>query len=137
MIRMDFQKQISVVNKYCLIFFLSFFLACNQKGESLQTEINQDSLILISNDWKADSLGCYGKRDAEKIKQLIDQSNLIGKDTATLIVYLGHPNHKDYQDDKVIYYYYLECGDSGKVSYDNFYCYFRGDSLFSYQHKTF
>ena len=138
MIRMAIQKRSSTWIK-CLLIILPHLCGCKNKDRTSQkiSELTQDSLLLISEQWKADSSGCARQRDVNKITRLIDQTKLIGKDTAVLITYLGNPNHKEYHEGKTIYYYYLECGEDGKVSYDNFYCYFRGDSLFSYQHKTF
>ena len=138
MTRMDIRNRNNILLRCCVILLLSA-LGCNPKDRSSQrtAELSQDSLLLISEEWKMDSLGCEQKRNARKIEQLIDQFRLIGKDTITIIQYLGKPNHKEYHKNNTIYYYYLECGEAGKVSYDNFYCYFRGDSLFSFQRMTF
>jgi len=129
-------------NRSCLLYLLFtpiLFLSCsyNQRANTESKEFPQDSLLIFSENWMSDSLGCHRMRDAEKIAALIEQMNLIGKDTSSLIKYLGKPNFKERIKDKIIYYYYLECGEKGKTSYDNFYCHFRGDSLLSYQRKTF
>ena len=109
----------------------------NDKVKADMQSISPDSLITLSRNWINDSLGCLHLRDAEKMKILIEKMKLLGKDTSSVIQYLGTPNFIERIDDKKIYYYYLECGGSSKTSYDNFYCYFRNDSLFSYQRKTF
>lgn len=121
-----------------LVLIPILFVSCsyNQRINTESKEFSQDSLLIFSKNWISDSSGCHKMRDAEKIKALIEQMNLIGKDTSSLIKYLGKPNFKERIKDKIIYYYYLECGE-GKTSYDNFYCHFRGDSLLSYQRKTF
>src|SRR5688572_3221489 len=107
----------------------------NNTSDAHTRSVSRDSLLSFSKIWKHDSLGCLNLRDAERDKILLEKMKLIGRDYSLLIQYLGPPNFIERMRDKTIYYYYLECGVSGKTSYDNFYCYFRNDSLFSYQRK--
>jgi len=69
------------------------FLSCryNQHINTESQGFSEDSLLIFSENWIYDSLGCHRMRDAEKIAALIEQMNLIGKDTSTLIKYLGKP----------------------------------------------
>ena len=114
-------------NMYRLFSLLTAILLLNcsdnQRANTESKGFSKDSLLIFSKNWISDSLGCHRMRDAEKIEALIEQLNLIGRDTSTLIKYLGKPNFKEQIEDKMIYYYYLECGE-GKTSYDNFYCHF-------------
>lgn len=115
-------------------------MGCGQ-GESRSGPseyISKDSVLIVSSRWKSDSMGCKRLRDPEKIMAVIRTERLIGRSSGALIQYLGRPNHvEDKKNGELIYYYHIECGEKGSISYDNFYCYFSGDSLLSYVHKVF
>lgn len=93
--------------------------------------MSQDSLKSISTQWKQDSLGCARQRDPKKIRQLIDQLDLIEKDSTLTIEYLGFPDGRNKPNDSlVVFYYYMACGVRNQTSY-NFYCFFEGNKLTS------
>lgn len=112
--------------------------SCKEKSISSQdAQIPHDSLLVISQSWKVDSLGCLHLRDPRKIIRLIEQTNLIGKDSTVIKQYLGEPNRVFFLKGEKYYTYWLECVGDKKISYSNFYCYFKGDSLHSYRHSIY
>jgi hypothetical protein len=65
----------------------------SKKQESAaQVQLSQEELRIISEEWRKDSLACLRLRDAKKIKQLISQLALVGKDSTVLLEDLGKPN---------------------------------------------
>jgi hypothetical protein len=90
----------------------------------------------IVGNWKKDSTGCLRLRDYGKMKRVIEQLSLIGKDSLTVVSYLGEPNAKYGESSKRHYLYFIECG-KGKVSYSNAYCHFLQDTLYSFQGAVF
>lgn len=105
--------------------------ACGESKKEVTRLIPQDSIEIVSNQWKEDSLGCARQRDPEKIKQLIAQLDLVGKDSSLVFKYLGSPEGKRYTGgDTTVFYYYMACGIKNGSGY-NFYCSFKGDKMFS------
>lgn len=117
-----------------LLFILILCLsACGQSKKEAASVISKDSLEIISKQWKADSLGCSRLRDPQKIRQLITQLELVGKDSSSVINYLGSPNGKNFiGSDTTVFYYFMACGMKEGAGY-NFYCNFKGDKMFSTQ----
>lgn len=112
--------------KYIPLFILliSLFGCAKKTNEESSSFINlsQDSLQQISNQWKEDSLGCARQRDPKKIRQLIRQLDLIGKDSVAVMQYLGPPDGINLLNDStVVFYYHMACGVKQRSSY-NFYC---------------
>lgn len=122
-----------------LIFALAISIpSCKDKSHpSHKMKISRDSLLIISQTWKTDSMGCLHLRDPGKIARLIEQTQLIGKDSSLIKEYLGEPNQVSFLKDEKCYTYWLECIGDKKISYSNFYCYFRGDSFYSYRHSIY
>jgi hypothetical protein len=114
-------------------------LGCNERNRHVQStkELSQDSILLISKMWKADSSGCSRLRDPRKIVRLMEQTKLIGKDSTLIKDYLGEPNRIAIFNGHKTYTYWLECVGEKKISYSNFYCDFRGDTLNSYHHSIY
>lgn len=124
--------------RYLILIVLIFQFACKEKNQSLSVkEIPQDSVLIISKSWREDSLGCLHLRDPRKIVRIIEQTKLIGKDSTSVKEYLGTPNRVSFLKDEKYYTYWLECVGEKKISYSNFYCYFRGDTLYSYRHSIY
>jgi hypothetical protein len=140
MIKMELER-IRIVIVKCLFVVLLVQFGCRQKSHGLDTvkpkDMPKDSVKLISKLWKADSLGCLQLRDPRKIKRLIKQVDLIGKDSLAVQEYLGRPNLVSFLEGKKIYAYRLECIGEKKISYSNFYCIFEGQLLRSCHHSTF
>ena len=136
MIKMDAQNNNVIRCLFLIPLILQF--ACKERNHS-QTEgkMPQDSVSIISNFWKQDSSGCLRLRDPRKIVRVIKQEGLIGMDTTSIKEYLGKPNHISFLREEKYYIYWLECIGENKISYSNFYCYFRGDSLYSYRHSIY
>jgi hypothetical protein len=136
MIKVALQNQKNnKIKRYFLLIFMIWLAACSTKPKEdlIQVnEITQDSLQKISKQWKEDSLGCSRLRDPKKIRHLISQLKLIGKDSSLVIDYLGNPNGKNITGDTSVFYYYMSCGINQNSSY-NFYCNFKGKELFSVQ----
>lgn len=133
-IKTDFQK-IDKMIRLSIIVLLTFLLSCGErKSTSIiqASEITQDSILRISEQWRADSLGCNRLRNPAKIRQLIAQLNLIGQDSTNIIQYLGKPNGKNFIGDTTVFYYFMGCSVNSRSSY-NFYCNFKGKELFSTQ----
>lgn len=119
--------------RYLLLFLITILSAGCTKKESSVTSITQDSLQIISQQWKRDSLGCERLRDPKKIRQLVNQLNLIGRDSSIVLGYLGVPNGRNFlKDSSVVYYYFMACGVKERSSY-NFYCNFKDGKLTSTQ----
>lgn len=102
-------------NRVTKISLLLVLLLCacgrgpNSKGGN-SVILALDSLNKISLDWKNDSLGCMGNRNSRTISVLIKQLNLVGKDSITLINYLGKPDLKFRHDNVITFRYHMECG---------------------------
>jgi len=123
----------------CLICVVAIFImSCKDRNHSdEEVQISSDSLMVISQLWKTDSMGCLHLRNPHKITRLIEQTNLIGKDSTLIKKYLGEPNQVSFLKGEKYYTYWLECVGEKNISYSNFYCYFRGDSLYSYRHSIY
>ncbi len=98
----------------------------------------ENQIMAIFQDWKQDSLGCLGKRrKIDRVKVALNQLEIAGKDSLTVVSYLGQPNfHYNYGDTLTIAYF-VECGEKGKVSYANFYCHFVNDTLWYFSNPVF
>lgn len=121
------------MNKYLLILTLCLSSCGQNRKEEVTEKISEDSLQMISKQWKEDSLGCSRLRDPQKIRQLITQLELEGKDSSLVINYLGSPNGKNFiGNDTTVFYYYMACGVNQSSSY-NFYCSFKGNKMVSIQ----
>jgi hypothetical protein len=121
------------MSRYFAFFILLSFLAtCTRKNNdniSTSITISPDSLQQISIQWKSDSLGCSRQRDPKKIRKLISQLELTGKDSLAVIQYLGHPDGRNFLNDTtVVFYYFMACGVKQSASY-NFYCNFERGKL--------
>jgi hypothetical protein len=126
------RKMNKMQNVWCLFVF-AFCLGCGRSKKEIVTLIPQDSIEMISIEWKEDSLGCSRRRTPEKIKQLIAQVALIGKDSSLVFKYLGNPNHRKYiGNNTTVWCYYMACGIKNGSGY-NFYCRFKGGKMFSVQ----
>lgn len=130
------------MRKLLTIALIIFLPGCSSKNDDSSKEnksikLTSQELDEVSENWKKDSLGCLRLRDYEKIKLLIDQRKLVGKDTLSVKQYLGRPNGKIDRDGKYTLVYFLECGEKGKVSYFNFYCHFEDNVLESYSGAVF
>jgi hypothetical protein len=118
-------------NISCLFILALCACACSEGKKKLVRLVPQDSIEIISNLWKKDSLGCARQRDPEKIKQLIAQLELVGKDSSLVFKYLGVPEGIKYTGgDTTVFYYYMACGIKRGSGY-NFYCGFKGKKMFS------
>lgn len=108
--------------------------ACNGRvKKEIAEKIPLDSIQEISARWKEDSLGCERLRDPQKIRRLISQLELEGKDSLVLLEYLGKPNGRNFlKDSSVVFYYYMDCSVQHRSSY-NFYCIFENSKLSSTQ----
>ena len=67
----------------------------------------------------------------------MEQVGLIGKDTTSIIKYLGRPNYMSVNKGIKTYAYYLECYGDKKISYSNFYCHFASDTLWYFNHSVY
>jgi|JI10StandDraft_1071094.scaffolds.fasta_scaffold01082_22 hypothetical protein len=109
---------------------LFLLVGCTTKPIKIESKLSYDSIQEISTAWKHDSTGCQRIRDANRIKQLIYQLDLIGQDSTILIKHLGAPNKINSVTNKKVFLYYLGCNDSSSY---NFYCNFEGKTLISVQ----
>ena len=115
-------------SKLLLVLVVSVtILSCKENNRKSNAEriidtLTTEELNEISNNWKSDSNGCMKKRDPEKIKLLISQLKLVGKDSMLLFRHLGKPNSYELKEKINTYVYFMECYGKEKVSYHNLYC---------------
>lgn len=118
------------MNKYTFALVL-VLIGCNANNKKDTIVLTNDSLQLISTQWKTDSLGCDRLRDPKKIRQLIDQLELVGKDSSVIIDYLGVPNGRNHiGTDTTVFIYYMACGMNHGTGF-NFYCSFAEDKMYA------
>jgi len=122
-----------------IIALLFLFLSCQEKRPKQASfrRMPLDSILLLSQNWKQDSTGCLGRRNPKEITRLIQQTELIGKDTTLIIKYLGKPNYVSINKGIKTYAYFLECYGDKKISYSNFYCRFSSDTLWYVNHSIY
>jgi len=120
------------ISKYLLMLIIPGLSFCSKGTTKENNFLSQDSLTQISAEWILDSTGCDRRRNPKKIRQLIIQLELVGKDSSTLIKYLGKPNGRNNLTNGVVFYYYLACSAKQRSNY-NFYCYIEKGKLLSTQ----
>lgn len=100
-----------MVNVKIILIVLITVFGCSKikPGRSRQKLLSEDSLERISYAWQQDSSRCLRNRDPVKMKFVIEQVGLIGKDTKSIIRYLGRPNYVLIHKGIKTYAYFLEC----------------------------
>lgn len=109
------------------------FLSCNRKEKEMINLMSEDSLNLVSREWRNDSLGCARHGDPQKISRLITQLGLIGNDSSELVKYLGTPDGRRRNQNEVTSFYYdLGCGLHNNSGY-RFICSFENGKLYHFE----
>ena len=93
------------------------FVSCTSKqNDSTNTSNAKDSIVVENKDqqndkdvadWIRDSCGCLDLRDIQMLERIIDRHQLVGKDTTTIIEFLGNPNEVIKNDGEINFKYFL------------------------------
>jgi len=92
--------------KVITIFIFSFCLfGCIFSFSQKRAEKIREEKIL--EDWKSDTLGCFGYRNSEKACYLRDSLGLMNKSKAFVLKKIGVPNFTQKNDDDEVFKYYF------------------------------
>ena len=93
------------------------FVSCTGKQNDSSKNSNEKDSTVVENkdqqndkdvvDWKRDSCGCLDLRDIQMLERIIDHHQLVGKDTTTIIEFLGNPNEVIKNDGEINFKYFL------------------------------
>jgi hypothetical protein len=106
---------------YILLLLSSCDINSNEKRLNNKVEVvNIDSLDILSEQWKNDSLGCDKIRSIEFFEKLFKEYSLEQKNEEGFLKILGMPNTEEkYADKKIIVYYFHSICKANRIIKDS------------------